>query len=123
MSKEELIHISFRLGMKAGSARELYEFLERETKFTDWYKRMFEYGFEEGRDFTPILVKSTGGRPSMDYALSLDRAKETSMLKRTDKCKQAKLYFIEMEKTAVAMAQTQQDRRMVIKSHFKYFEQ
>ncbi|MGJ1431587.1 antA/AntB antirepressor family protein [Sphingobacterium spiritivorum] len=53
------------------SARELYEFLEVKTDFTDWCKRMFDYGFEEDKDFTSILRKSTGGRPSVDFALAL----------------------------------------------------
>ncbi len=41
---------------------------------------MFEYGFEEGTDFISNLSKSTGGRPSVDYAITLDYAKEISML-------------------------------------------
>ena len=59
-------------------ARELHEFLEIGTDFTIWCKRMFEYGFDEGKEFTPILGKTStpkGGRPSVDYGLSLDCAK------------------------------------------------
>jgi len=37
---------------------------------------MFEYGFEEDKDFTTFLGESTRGRPSVDYALTLDTAKE-----------------------------------------------
>lgn len=85
-------------GSQAVSAKELYEFLEIKRDFSNWCKGMFEYGFEEGKDFTPILVKSTGGRPSIDYALTLDTAKEIAMLQRTDKGKQARQYFIECEK-------------------------
>lgn len=61
-------------------ARELHEFLEIGTDFTIWCKRMFEYGFDEGIDFIPILSKSTGGRPSVDYGLSLDCAKAYIMI-------------------------------------------
>lgn len=54
---------------------------------------MFEYGFEEGKDFSPNLAKTSssekGGRPSTDYALTLDCAKEISMLQRSEKGKQA----------------------------------
>ncbi len=67
---------------------------------------MFEYGFEREKDFTLISAKSTGGRPSTDYALSLDCAKEISMLQRTEKGKQARLYFIACEK---AVKQNQLD--------------
>jgi anti-repressor protein len=94
----ELIKITEENGNQVVSARELYRFLESKADFTDWCKRMFEYGFEEDRDFTTILWKSTGGRPSVDYALSLDTAKEIAMLQRTEKGKQARLYFIECEK-------------------------
>ena len=80
------------------SARELYGFLCVKTDFSDWCKRMFEYGFLEGMDFTPILGKSTGGRPSIDYALTIDCAKEISMLQRSEKGKEARMYFIECEK-------------------------
>jgi anti-repressor protein len=95
---KEIIKITGQNGQKIVSARELHQFLEVETDFTTWCKRMFEYGFEEGMDFTPILGKSTGGRPSMDYALTLDTAKEISMLQRSEKGKQARQYFIECEK-------------------------
>ncbi len=72
------------------SARDLYEFLEVKTDFTHWCKRMFEYGFEEGVDFIPIMEESTGGRPSLDYALTMDCAKEISMIQRTEKGKIAR---------------------------------
>jgi anti-repressor protein len=96
----ELIKIMENEGQQAVSSRALYEFLEVKRDFTNWCKQMFEYGFEEDKDFTPILAKSTGGRPSVDYALTFDCAKEISMLQRTDKGKQARQYFIECEKKA-----------------------
>lgn len=80
------------------SARELHEFLEIRTHFKDWFPRMCEYGFEENKDFRSILSKSTGGRPSTDYEITLDMAKEISMLQRNEKGKQARQYFIELEK-------------------------
>lgn len=98
----ELIKIQDRNGNKAVSARELYTFLDVKKDFTTWCKRMFGYGFTESRDFTPVRVESTGGRPSTDYALTIDCAKEISMLQRTEKGKAAREYFIEMEKVAVS---------------------
>ena len=85
-------------GQQVVSARELHKFLEVKTDFTHWCKRMFEYGFSENIDFTSFLAQSIGGRPSNEYALTLDCAKEISMLQRTDKGKQARQYFIECEK-------------------------
>lgn len=88
-------------GSQVVSARELYEFLEVKTKFTDWCARMFEYGLAEGEDYIllPNFEKQTrGGHNAIDYALTLDTAKEIAMLQRTEKGKQARQYFIECEK-------------------------
>jgi phage anti-repressor protein len=94
----ELIRIQDFNGKKAVSARDLYDFLGIKKDFTTWCKRMFGYDFEEGTDFPPIRGESSGGRPSLDYALSIDCAKELSMLQRTQKGKRARQYFIECEK-------------------------
>lgn len=94
----ELIKIQQHNGKQAVSAKELYDFLEVKSNFTTWTARMFEYGFEEDKDFIPILEKSTGGRPSVDYALTLDCAKEIAMIQRTPQGKQAREYFIACEK-------------------------
>ena len=96
---EQLIKITTNdKGTKIVSARELYQFLEVGSIFTTWCNRMFEYGFEEGKDFLPILEESNGGRPSTDYALTLDTAKEIAMIQRSEKGKLARKYFIECEK-------------------------
>lgn len=100
----ELIKIQQHNGRQAVSARELYDFLEVGRDFTTWCKKMFDYGFEEDKDFTPVLGKSTGGRPSVDYALTLNCAKEIAMIQRTPKGKQAREYFIACEKKLYEMA-------------------
>ena len=96
----ELIKITERDGKQAVSARELYAFLEIQTPFTMWAERMFEYGFTENVDYVSLSQESEkpqGGRPQIDYALSISCAKEISMLQRNDKGKQARQYFIEAE--------------------------
>lgn len=80
------------------SGRELHAFLEVKTVYKDWFPRMCDYGFEEGTDFCSILSKSTGGRPSTDHAIKLDMAKELAMIQRTERGKQARQYFIQVEK-------------------------
>lgn len=80
------------------SGRQLHEFLEVKTAYKDWMPRMIEYGFEEGIDFSSFLSESTGGRPGTDHLLKIDMAKELSMIQRTDKGKQARQYFIQVEK-------------------------
>eukprot|EP01037_Dinobryon_pediforme_P011474 gene11474-11570_t len=102
---EQLLIISERNGKSVVSARDLWYFLDIKTEFSHWCKRMFEYGFNEGIDFTPILTESTGGRPTSDFALSIDCAKEISMIQRTEKGKQAREYFIACEKQLRSMEQ------------------
>lgn len=78
--------------------RELHQALEVKTAYKDWFPRMCEYGFTEGVDFSSILSESTGGRPSVDHQLTIDMAKEISMLQRTPKGKLCREYFIDVEK-------------------------
>lgn len=61
---------------------------------------MTEYGFTENVDFIGFEQKSSklGGRPSVDHALKIDMAKEISMIHRTAKGKEARQYFIQVEK-------------------------
>lgn len=100
--KEELIKITTNdKGKQLVSARELHEFLEIKTDFRKWFPRMCEYGFEENIDYTRAFQKcpTLGGIQTVaDYAISIDMAKELSMIQRTEKGKQARLYFIECEK-------------------------
>ena len=83
------------------SARELHEFLEIGTRFDKWFRRMCEYGFNENDDFIRVAQKcpTLGGiQTIIDYAITLDMAKEISMIQRTKKGKQARQYFIQCEK-------------------------
>lgn len=88
-------------GNSVVSGRELHEFLEVKTPYKDWFPRMVEYGFTENVDFISLAqkcAKPNGGRPKIDHALTLDMAKEISMIQRTEKGKQARQYFIDVEK-------------------------
>lgn len=94
----ELITVTYENDRPVVSARELHELLEVETPYHKWFPRMCEYGFAEGQDFWTFLSESTGGRPAQDAAVTLDMAKEICMLQRTEKGKQARQYFIQLEK-------------------------
>lgn len=88
-------------GTIAVSGRDLHEFLGIETPYTQWFERMVAYGFTENVDFTGLSQKSekpSGGRPRIEYVMTLDMAKEVSMIQRNEKGKQARQYFIEVEK-------------------------
>lgn len=93
----DLIKVNYDSERPMVSARELHRFLEVGTHFKDWFPRMCEYGFTENIDFCSILSESTGGRPSTGYQITIPMAKELCMLQRTEKGKQARLYFISLE--------------------------
>lgn len=89
-------------GNSVVSGRDLHEFLEVNTQYTIWFERMKEYGFVENTDFVALNQKrltAQGNKVAYtDHALTLDMAKEISMIQRTEKGKQARQYFIEVEK-------------------------
>ncbi|EJF76654.1 Phage anti-repressor protein [Candidatus Bartonella washoeensis] len=92
------------------NARELHAFLEVKTSFKDWIiRRIKECKFKEGYDFCSFLSESSGGRPSKDYALTLDMAKHLSMIERNEKGHQAREYFIECERRAKQITTPQID--------------
>lgn len=100
----ELIKIIEREGRQLVSGRELHEFLEIKTRYNDWFKRMVEYGFDEGSDFLLVTQKRETNNLKnpvitvIDHAISIDMAKEISMIQRTEKGKTARQYFINCEK-------------------------
>jgi anti-repressor protein len=83
-------------------ARELHSFLEVGKAFGAWVtERIEQYGFQFGRDFEVFSESGNnpqGGRPTKHYHLSLDMAKELSMVERNARGKQARQYFIDCER-------------------------
>jgi anti-repressor protein len=74
--------------------RSLHEFLQVETPYTIWFPRMCEYGFVEGVDFNPnknVRVQVEGNRQVRreveNHDLTIDMAKEISMLQRTGRAR------------------------------------
>lgn len=94
----ELIKVNFESDRPTILGRDLHAALEVKTAYKDWFPRMCEYGFTEGTDFSSFLSESTGGRPSTDHQLTIDMAKEICMIQRSEKGKQFRQYFIEVEK-------------------------
>lgn len=95
------------------NARELHKFLESGAKFTDWIQsRISEYNFIENQDYTSfseISEKPKGGRPSKEYFITIDMAKELSMVERNEKGKEARKYFIECERRLRSLMITPED--------------
>lgn len=95
---QDLLKINYETEEPTVSARELYDRLNIKSNFTTWFRRMCEYGFEDGKDFFPKMEESTGGRPSEEFAMKIDMAKEICMLQRSPEGKQIRQYFIDLEK-------------------------
>ena len=83
------------------SGRQLHEALEVKTEYKKWFSRMAEYGFNESEDFLKVTQKcltSSTGQNTTDHIIKLDMAKEIAMIQRTDKGKEVRKYFIQVEK-------------------------
>ena len=114
----EIIKIETTSEGSVVSARELHQFLESKQDFSNWIKnRVEKYSFEEGKDFHKLHYDVYGNLLEMrlnefietdnqevtrvhriDYVITLDMAKELSMIENNAKGKQARKYFIECEK-------------------------
>lgn len=87
------------------SARELHEKLNAKTRFNDWFPRMVGYGFTEHEDFNLLKFerveyegKREVVREVVDYAISIDMAKQICMIQRSEIGKKIRQYFIDLEK-------------------------
>lgn len=97
---DELIKVDYSTEYPTVSARDLHEGLKINTRFNDWFPRMVEYGFAEGKDFYSKMSKTpgNGGRPSVDYDITVDMAKQICMIQRSEAGKRYRQYFIDLEK-------------------------
>lgn len=118
------------------NARDLHAFLEVGKDFSTWIKkRIDDYGFVENQDYTTVPQKNgteksstyddnqvfpktgenpQGGRPKIDYHITLDMAKELAMVERNEKGREARRYFIECEKRlhAQTLPPVAEDKRL-----------
>lgn len=84
------------------SGRQLHEALGVKTRYNDWFNRMTEYGFIENQDYLAITQKRVTAQGNstnqVDHVIKLDMAKEIAMIQRTERGKQVRQYFIQVEK-------------------------
>lgn len=84
------------------SGRQLHQALGVKTRYNDWFNRMIDYGFAENKDYLAITQKRVTAQNNEttfnDHVLKLDMAKEIAMIQRTDKGKEIRQYFIQVEK-------------------------
>ena len=115
MSKELIKIVTNESGKKIVSARELHEFLGLAKRFSAWfdtYAKNDDYGFIEDEDFTSVtsstVVNNGANRELQDYAITIEMAKELSMLSKSEKGKEARKYFINCEKQLKEISQKAQ---------------
>lgn len=100
---DDLIKVNYENDRQTTSARSLWEFLGKPyTEFPKWFNQFKEFGFTENDDYRELRIKirtSNGAEhDATDYEITIDMAKELAMLQKTEKGKQARQYFIELEK-------------------------
>lgn len=98
----ELLKVNYGNDRITLSARELHEFLGIGTQYTKWFDRMSEYGFYENVDYQAISQKRLTAQGNettyIDHEITLDMAKEIAMIQRSDKGKEVRQYFLELER-------------------------
>lgn len=115
----QLIKITEKNGQKVVSARELHAFLESKKQFADWIKhRIKKYGLVKDSDYQAVSLIGESGGKSIEYALTMDAAKELAMVEGNAKGKQARQYFIECERAlkTVKLPTTKELAQMLIAS-------
>lgn len=87
---------------QAVDARDLHRFLGSKQHFSDWLKnRILKYGFIKDEDYLlhkVMIERESGYRKMTECFISLEMAKELSMVESNEKGQQARRYFIECEK-------------------------
>lgn len=123
-----IIPIAEQHGKNTVNARQLHAFLEVKKDFSNWIKlRIKQFSLTDGRDFvvtseilgSPELAsakldspkkanqKTRGGdRRSIEYHLTIETAKELSMVQNNARGKEVREYFIACEESLRAVAAT-----------------
>lgn len=98
---KSLISIQIKNDKQLVSARDLYQGLEIKRRFSAWWEQNSK-GFEQEQDFQPVLIstprENRGSIKLQDYLLTIDMAKELCMMSKTEKGKEVRKYFIQVEK-------------------------
>ncbi len=101
----------------AVNARDLHAFLQVGKVFAAWIQeRIGKYEFIENEDFVCVFQNRKTQRKDgqqgvtkvTEYHITLDMAKELSMVENNAKGREARRYFIAMEKKALGLAQQSQ---------------
>lgn len=95
---QELIKINYEKELPTVSARDLHEGLEIKSKYADWFKNMTAYGFVENVDYFTFSKNLENGGRTIEHEISVDMAKQICMIQRSEKGRQYRQYFLDLEK-------------------------
>ncbi len=90
------------------TSRKLYSWLELDlSHYSRWCKtNILENPFaEQGIDYSPCKASKGKGNLSDDYKLSADFAKKLSVMQKSERGEQARIYFLGCEKTLVMLSE------------------
>lgn len=96
----ELLNINYDSERPTVLGRDLHKALGVKTAYKDWFPRMCEYGFSEGKDYCSFLSNRSDGLPGRgltNHQLTIDMAKQLCMIQRTEIGRKFREYFIEVE--------------------------
>lgn len=94
----DVIKINYDTEQPTVSARDLHDGLEVKSKYADWFKNMSAYGFSEGIDFFTVSKNLESGGRTIEHDISVDMAKQICMIQRTEKGREYRQYFLDLEK-------------------------
>jgi anti-repressor protein len=87
-------------------ARELHAYLGNGEAFATWIKaRIRAYDFQNGLDYIVFLANANKGPKKQEYIITLNMAKDLSMVERNEKGKEARAYFKECERRLMEIEQ------------------
>lgn len=97
----ELIKVEIKNNTQVVSARELHKGLGLTTRFSKWITQNFK-NFIEDEDFTSVTgvtdMPNGGTKVIQDYAITVSMAKELAMMSKSEKGKQYRKYFLDLER-------------------------
>lgn len=100
---EEILKVDY--DKQTVSARDLHKQVGSTERFSTWFERQLQFGFEENEDYTSVKVltevQNNGGtqlRELVDHELSIDMAKQICMVQKNENAKRVRQYLIDLEK-------------------------
>ncbi len=123
--------VNDKMNRRCVSGRELLTYLGIKTSYEDWFNSMMQYGFEEGRDYTTVMINTDSDFKNVmirknDHLLTLAAVDELILVQPTVISHNARKHLLELhsiwfdpralaERVIELVQQTEQGREMLKK--------